>query len=82
MRLKAETQRVFVVTGHQPPGGHIELMPIAQRFKLQSRLRVLYPDVSVAVRPNGDIELEFKEFFHEDATLELVEKEVRDFLAE
>jgi hypothetical protein len=82
MRLKTETQYVFVVTDHQPSEGHPELMPIAQLFELRRRLRTLYPDVEVAIRPNGDIELEFKEPFHEDATLELLEREVRFFLTE
>jgi hypothetical protein len=87
MELKAETQQVVVISDYNKsdddkPVELIELMPIARLLGLEKCVRAIYPDVSVSIRPNGDVELRFKEPFYDGLVPERLEKEVASFMAE
>lgn len=83
MKLKAETQRVFVVSGHQmSEDPHPDLMPIPHLLELQRRIGTIYPDINVAIRPDGDVELEFKEGFYGNVVPDVLEEKVAAFMAD
>lgn len=82
MELRTENQLVLIVTDYIPEGRPIQLMPIKTLWKLQLTVRKLYPDVSVAIRPSGDLELLFREPFAQDAPLTSLEQELKGFLAD